>query len=119
MRKAAEQGLVEAEYDYALLLLRGFGLNAEAPKARDYLKSAAEKGIAGAQNRLAHLILDGGPSEKQMIEGAKWRLLAKESGLKDDALDGMVGKLSSANRLLAEQAAQDWRDRAAMGIAHP
>lgn len=116
MRKAAEQGLVEAEYDYALMLLRGFGLNSEVPKAIDYLRSAAEKGFAGAQNRLAHYLVDDSRGQPNRVEAAKWRILAREGGLEDKALDEMVAKLASADRLAAEKAAHDWRERAAAGI---
>ncbi len=117
MRRAAEQGMVEGEYDYALLLLRGFGLNAEVPKAIDYLRSAADKGFAGAQNRLAHLLIDdAGGRNVQPVESAKWRLLARDSGLKDEALDARIGKMSRADRQAAEKAAQEWRDRSSIGM---
>jgi TPR repeat protein len=116
MRKAAEQGLVEAEYDYALLLLRGFGLNSEVPKAVDYLRSAAEKGFAGAQNRLAHLLLDESRGKPNPREAAKWRILARERGLKDEALDAMIAKLPRGERQAAETAAQEWRDRWSIGM---
>jgi TPR repeat protein len=118
MARAAGQGLPAAEYEYAVMLLRGFGLNSDVPKAIDYLRGAAEKGIAGAQNRLAHAMADGLRGEKNPVEAAKWRLLAKDSGIKDDTLDALVGKLSKAERLAAEKAAQEWRDRAAVGVAH-
>ncbi|MCL4767896.1 MAG: sel1 repeat family protein [Hyphomicrobiaceae bacterium] len=116
MRQAAEQGLIEAEYDYALMLLRGFGLNAEAPKAVDYLRSAAEKGFAGAQNRLAHLLADESRGRVNLAEAAKWRILARQSGLEDKALDAVVAKLPAAERLAAEKAAHEWRERASVGI---
>ena len=116
MRRAAEQRLVEAEYDYAILLLRGFGLNAEVPKAIDYLRSAAEKGFAGAQNRLAHLLTESKGGGPKPIEAAKWRILAKENGLEDKVLDELVAKLPAKDRLAAEKAAYDWRERAAAGI---
>lgn len=116
MRKAAEQGLVEAEYDYALLLLRGFGLNAEVPKAVDHLRSAAEKGFAGAQNRLAHLLMDRSRGQVRAVEAAKWRMLARDSGLEDKVLDELVAKMSPADRLAAEKAAHEWREKAAAGI---
>lgn len=116
MRKAAEQGLVDAEYDYAVMLLRGFGLNADVPKAVDYLRSAAEKGFPGAQNRLAHVLADNSRGQQNLVEAAKWRILARDAGLEDKVLDEMVAKLPEKDRLVAEQAAQDWRERAAMGI---
>jgi TPR repeat protein len=116
MRRAAEQGLAEAEYDYALLLLRGYGLNSELPKAPDYLRSAAEKGFVGAQNRLAHLLAES-KGEQQLVEAAKWRMLAREKGIKDDQLDAALARLPAAKRTIAEREAQAWKDRAALGLA--
>src|SRR5690606_31155545 len=116
MRRAAEQGLLEAEYDYALMLLRGFGLNSEMPKAVDYLRSAAEKGFAGAQNRLAHVLADDSHGPPNLLEAAKWRILARDSGLEDKELDELVANLSESDRLAAEKAAQEWRERAAIGV---
>ncbi len=116
MKRAADQGLVAAEYDYAVMLLRGFGLNADVPKAVDYLRSAAEKGFAGAQNRLAHVLADDSHGPPKLLEAAKWRILAHDSGLEDKKLDELVAKLSDSDRLAAERAAQEWRDRAAIGV---
>ena len=116
MRRAAEQGMSEAEYDYAVMLLRGQGLNADMPKALDYLKIAANKGIAGAQNRLAHLIAEGERLDKNLVEAAKWRLLARENGIRDDVLDKLVGRLSRADAAAAEKAAHDWREKAALEL---
>lgn len=116
MRRAAEQGLVEAEYDYALMLLRGLGINADVPKAADYLRSAAEKGFAGAQNRLAHLLTGDEHGKPNLVEAAKWRILAREGGIEDKKLDELVAKLSPDDRRDAERAARQLRERAAVGI---
>ena len=40
----------------------------------------------------------------------------KEGGLEDKVLDDLVAKLSPKDRLAAEKAAHDWRERAAAGI---
>jgi uncharacterized protein len=117
MRRAAEQGMPDAEYDYAVMLLKGFGLNADVPKTVDYLKSAANKGVAGAQNRLAHVILEGVLVLPNGADAAKWRLLAKDNGLVDAALDEFLAKLSKAERAAAEAAAQTWREKAALDLA--
>jgi uncharacterized protein len=117
MRRAAELGMPDAEYDYAVMLLKGFGLNADVPKTVDYLKSAANKSVAGAQNRLAHVILEGKLVLPNGIEAAKWRLLAKDNGLADAALDDYLAKMSKPDRASAELAAQTWREKAALDIA--
>jgi uncharacterized protein len=117
MRRAADQGMADAEYDYAVMLLKGFGLNADVPKTVDYLKSAANKGVAGAQNRLAHVILEGQLVLPNGAEAAKWRLLAKDNGLADAALDDYLAKMSKPDRAAAELAAQTWREKAALDLA--
>ena len=112
--KAAEQGHAAAEFDYAVLLLRGFGLNADRHKAVAYLKSAADKGLAPAQNRLAHLYANGGGVEKNTAEAAKWRILAKTGGLSEDkVLDELVANLTPEERKLAEREASLWKQRQA------
>jgi uncharacterized protein len=115
LRRAAEQGMPEAEYDYAVMLLRGNGLNADMPRALDYLKSAANKGLAGAQNRLANVYAEGIMLlDKDLVEAAKWRMLARDGNIADDALDAIVAKLPRADREKAEKAAQTWRDETAL-----
>jgi TPR repeat protein len=98
------------------MLLRGLGLTADEPKAVGYLRSAAEKGIAGAQNRLAHVYLEGIGVDRSAVEAAKWRLLAKASGLEDAVLDKALASLSKADRATAERAASEWRERAELQL---
>ncbi len=112
LSKASAQGLAVAQYDYAVLLLRGFGITQEEPKAVAYMRSAAERGIAGAQNRLAYMHIDGVGVDKSPIEAAKWRLLAKSNGFKDDALDAVIAKLPATERQKGEAAAAIFADRA-------
>lgn len=113
---AADQGHAAAQYDYAVMLLKGLGLNKDMPRALDYMRSAADKGIAGAQNRLGHIYLEGVAGlEKDPVEAAKWRLIAKAGGVEDSVLDNVVAKLSRADRAKAEAAAAEWRDRQQVG----
>lgn len=109
LRRAAEQGYSEAQFEYAMTLLRGGGINADVPNALGYLMQAAEKGIAAAQNRLAHMLASGSLVKKDLKAAAKWRILAKHAGIKDDGLDKVVAGLSKADRAKAEAAAERWR----------
>ena len=79
--------MAEAQLEYALVLWRGLGLTRDEPKAIPYLKSAAQKGLAAAQNRLAHVYVEGVGVEKDKQEAAKWRLIAKAGGMQDPELD--------------------------------
>jgi len=51
-----------------------------------------------------------------VVEAAKWHLIAKSGGLTDEGLEKMLSKLSKADRGKAEKAAEEWRDRAQIGI---
>ena len=45
MSRAANQGLLAAQYEYAVMLLRGFGLKDDETKAIPLLQTAAEEGV--------------------------------------------------------------------------
>ena len=110
LNKSAAAGYTAAQYDYAVLLLKGLGIEKDKPKAVEYLVAAAEKGLPGAQNRLAYLLKDGVGVEKNTAEAAKWRALAKLGGVKDDALDAEMSKISRADRTAADAAVKSWQD---------
>ncbi|MBL8564157.1 MAG: SEL1-like repeat protein [Hyphomicrobiaceae bacterium] len=112
LKLAAEQGMAAAQFEYAVMLLRGLGLTADEPKAASLLRSAADKNVAGAQNRLAHLYVEGIGVEKSATEAAKWRLIAKASGIETDkVLDELISKLPKAERSKAEAEAAQWREK--------
>ena len=69
-----------------------------------------------AQNRLARCYAHGAGVEMNVVEAAKWHLIAKSGGVADESLDKIVAKLSKADRARAEKAAGDWRDRSQIGI---
>jgi TPR repeat protein len=93
------------------MLLRGFGLKEDEPKTIKFLTSAANKGVPGAQNRLAHVYLEGVGVEKSMAEAAKWRILASAGGIEDGKLDLLLESLSENERQAAQKAAQEWQDK--------
>ena len=51
-----------------------------------------------------------------VVEAAKWHLIAKAAGQADDSLDKIVARLSKADRAKAQKAADEWRDRTQVGI---
>ena len=117
LRQAAEKGMPAAQLDYAVALLRGQGLNQDKPKIIEYLNEAAEKGVAGAQNRLAHIYNVGiqGTSRNPLL-AAKWRLIAKQNGIKDEKLDAQIAKYPKQVLRDAEIAAQEQQARTAVGL---
>ena len=112
MSRAANQGLLAAQYEYAVMLLRGFGLKDDEKKAIPLLQTAAEKGVAGAQNRLAWIHQEGaGGVSKNPAEAAKWRLIAKAGGVSDEKLDLLVDAMPESEKKAAQKAAQEWQDK--------
>ncbi len=71
--------------------------------------AAAEKGVAGAQNRLGHVYAEGAGVAQNSLEAAKWRFIAKASGVTDDKLDLFVAALPDRDQLKARAAAIEWQ----------
>jgi TPR repeat protein len=65
---------------------------------------------------LARCYANGAGVEKDLVEAAKWHLIAKAAGEEDETLDKLVAKLGKADRAKAEKAADEWRDRSQIGI---
>ena len=113
-RRAADAGLSAAELEYAIMLFKGRGVAKDQDRAAFYLKSAAGKGNPVAQNRLARLYAHGVALKADMMEAAKWHMLARAAGVSDFQLDFMLSKLTEAQRLAAEKAAEDWSTQRAL-----
>ena len=114
--KAAVAGHPEAQLDYALILFRGHGVPPDAKRGAEFFRRAADKGLATAQNRLARCYTHGAGVPQDLIEAAKWNYIAKAGGVQDDALDRLLAKLPRADQAKAQAAAQQWRDRIAVGL---
>jgi TPR repeat protein len=119
LRRAADAGMPAAQYDYAVALLQGRGLNADRPRIMEYLMAAARHAIPGAYNRLAHIYFEGQIVRKDMIEAAKWRLMARTSGLPtqpyDAPLDKAIARLPTKDLARAQRAADDFTAGARLG----
>ena len=119
LRRAADAGMPSAQFEYAVALLQGRGLNADRPRVLEYLFAAARHGIAGAQNRLAHIYSEGRIVRRDMVEAAKWRLVAKAAGLPpqphDASLDKAISKLPDKDLATARRRADEFIDGARIG----
>ena len=84
MKKAAEQGLVDAQVYLGCVYGRDDGVSVDKVKAFTLLESAAEQGSALAQDSLGVFYLKGveGVSIKYQ-EGYQWMKLAAKSGYPD------------------------------------
>jgi TPR repeat protein len=114
--KAAAAGHPEAALEFGVILFRGHGVPVDEKRGVEMFRSAAEKGLASAQDRLARCYVYGAGVEKNLVQGAKWYLLAKAGGIEDAGLEKVLSQLSNADRSKAQKAASEWRDRAQAGI---
>ena len=114
--KAAAAGHSEAQVDYAVILFRGHGVPPDPKRGAEFFRLAADKGLATAQNRLARCYVHGAGVELSLMEAAKWNFIARAGGIEDEVLDKLLTKLSRADRAKAQAAAEQWRDRAMVGL---
>jgi TPR repeat protein len=114
--RAAEKGHVEAQIDYAVILFRGHGVPPDPTKGAEFFRKAAEKGAATAQNRLARCYAHGAGVEKNLVEAAKWNLIARAGGIEDPALEKLLSSISRGDRAKAQAAASQWQDRLLVGV---
>lgn len=111
IEKAANAGHIDATVELAVLLFKGHGLPPDQKRGAQLFRNAAEKGVAVAQNRLARCYVFGAGVEKNVREAGKWYLLAKAGGVTDEKLEALVAKFSKTDRLAAEKAAEEWREK--------
>lgn len=105
--RAARNGSIAGEVEYAIALFNGEGVAKSEPIAARYFRRAAIRGNAIAQNRLARLYATGRGVPRNLTEAAAWHLVAAGQGLSDAWLDGALRDLSGQDRTRAEQLAAD------------
>ena len=98
------------------MLFQGRGVPPDQKQGAALFRAAADRGLSVAQNRLARCYAHGAGVEMNVVEAAKWHMIAKAGGVADESLDKIVAKLSKTDRARAEKAAGDWRDRSQIGI---
>ena len=76
LRRAAEQGLLQAQSVLAVMLIRGLDVEPDKKEAGTLLRYAAEHGFAQAQNDLGFAIFNGDVASTNVIEAAMWIKLA-------------------------------------------
>ncbi len=81
---------------------------ANYPIAFKYFFSAAYKGNPIAQNRLARLYAYGIATKPNIIEAAKWHLIAKRRGIADIKLDQFVHRLRPTEKFKVFKEVDDW-----------
>lgn len=105
--RAARNGNLAGEVEYAILLFNGEGVPADEALAARTFRRAAWRGNAIAQNRLARLYVVGRGVPQNLVEAAAWHLVAAGQGLTDAWLDQALRNLSPDDRARAERLAAE------------
>jgi TPR repeat protein len=80
-RKAAEQGLAEAQNELAAALAAGRGVQVDQKQAFAWYQKAAEQGLAVAQTNLGLMYLSGVVTRPDPVEAVVWFRKAAEQNL--------------------------------------
>ena len=81
-RKAADQGIVEAEYNLGVLYSNGQGVPKDQTEATHWFLKAVQQGDNNAANSLGDIYDNEGPGSSQnFAEAEKWYRKAAESGV--------------------------------------
>ena len=84
LRKAAEQGNADAQYDFGVLYADGEGVPSDSAEAAKWYRKAAEQGHAWAQYRLGVMYRYGRGVPQDYVAAYAWYIVAAASG--DDDL---------------------------------
>ena len=96
----AEQGSLEAQYRYGMLLWFGFGAPQDAAKSTEWIRRAAEGGHAEATVALIERYLGVDGSEPDGLEAARWVRGQAEGG--SAAAQLLLGKMHQAGTGVAQ-----------------
>ena len=78
--KAAEQGIPEAQFRYAAILLQGRYAPKDPKKAKELMKAAAEAGNAAAQFNYGQILMQERPGPAGVENAYPWFQKAAEKG---------------------------------------
>jgi TPR repeat protein len=108
-RKAAEQGLAEAQYNLGVMYDEGEGVPKDDAEAVKWYRKAAEQGLAEAQYNLGVMYAKGRGVPRNDVAAYAWMNLAaagghREAKVQRDRLEtGMTReKIAEAQRIAAE-----------------
>ena len=108
LEKAARAGVDTAQIELGIALINGTDGPKDLEAGFRVLNTAALAGNVIAQNRVAHMYLDGIGVEVSKVEAAKWHILARRAGRFDITLDQFVASLDSDMRQKALELANRW-----------
>lgn len=108
LEKAARAGVDTAQIELGIALINGTDGPKDLKAGFSVLNGAALAGNVIAQNRVAHMYLNGIGVEASKIEAAKWHILARRAGRFDITLDQFMESLDSEMRQKALELANRW-----------
>ncbi|MBP1858200.1 peptidoglycan-binding protein [Rhizobium herbae] len=82
-QRAADAGVIPAEYRLASLYEKGTGVGRDLKKARMLYEHAADKGNASAMHNLAVMLASGGDAAPDFAGAGKWFAMAADRGIRD------------------------------------
>ncbi len=82
-RKAAETGLAQAQFNYALMLEKGAGVEQNFPRAAEFYEHAAKQGLVEARYNLALMLAEGRGVLEDDQAAAAWMKRAADQGYPD------------------------------------
>jgi len=109
LMRAARAGYDTAQLDMAIWLIEGIAGDRNLDEGFAWMKRAAEGGNVVAQNRLAHLYVNAIGTRPNPVEAAKWYVLSRRAGLKDDALEDFYLGLNEEQQKSALASANKFR----------
>ncbi len=108
LEKAAKAGVDTAQVEYGIALINGVDGPKDEKLGFNVLNNAAIGGNVIAQNRVAHLYVNGVGVEASPVEAAKWHILARRAGRSDITLDQFMAQLDDETRQKALSLANQW-----------
>jgi TPR repeat protein len=121
-RKAAEQGLAEAQYGLGFLYLNGNGVPKDDTQATTWMLKAAEQGETKAEFNLGVCYLNGAGVNRDLNEAYFWIFLSHtrttDRGLKEHAentLEALTKVMKKSDIKGAQKRAQAWLNKHPIG----
>lgn len=110
-KRAAEEGMREAEFALGSYFDQGIGVEQNSKKALSYYELAASKKYGPAMINLAFMYSEGKGVERDLRHVYKWSLLASEQGMTraDSELEELERRLDDKSLGEASAMADEWR----------
>ena len=110
-RKAADQGMVEAQTDLGVAYAMGDGVEQDYAQAAGWFRKAADKGYGQAQNALGELYDQGKGVPQDYVLAHMWLNLAVAHASSVARRERVGAKMTAAQIDDAQKMARDWVEK--------